>query len=168
MIQAGGDILISEMHKMSWHEAWHGVAWGKSTDGMEKICNNHNTKDLVSLSRLQQLQNNLTAEPRKQSLDDGVAGEAESTDGTTPVRRASRIQEGQKHHPLNLDSKTASQEGKTREPAYISLLYWLPEGFRLNQTRRHKGDIEALWSWPEVITAIAEHLRKFTIGRASR
>jgi hypothetical protein len=89
MIHAGGDRLTAETHKIATRR------------GMRE----------KHLQNAADCSNNLTAEPRRLSLDDGLAGKTQKADGTLPVRRRSLIHERQEHQPLNLNPKTADREG---------------------------------------------------------
>jgi len=68
------------------------------------------------------------------------------------------IQEGQKHHPPNLDPKTAiAEKAKQKSRPIYHCFIEFQEGFRLYQPRRHMGDIEVLWNWPKLLQNICEH-----------
>jgi hypothetical protein len=74
------------------------------------IALDYNTKER-RLGRMQQLQDSCSAKPRGVSFDDGATGVTESKEGTTFVRGAGWIQEGQKHDTSKPDSKAYCREG---------------------------------------------------------
>jgi hypothetical protein len=77
--------------------------------------------------RVQQLQNNITAQSYVQSSNDGLVGETQSTCGALSCGRTGRIQERLQRGTTNTDALINNRKSKLESHTSVQLLCELPK-----------------------------------------